>query len=133
MRVHRAFAIIALCAVGCAREDAAVQQHATSKMLTAACPLYVRSVESDGKLAPYPFIRPEHVASIQAAKPLYAGEHAMLVTLTDVGAKRMLEQTEHAIGRKIAFFCGKTELNQAVIHGPVSASFRVFVSDGDGT
>ena len=133
MRVHSALAIIALCVVGCAREEAAAPKSATSEMLTTACPLYVRSVESDGKLAPYPFIRPEHVASIQVAKPLYTGEHAMWVTLTDIGAKRMLEQTKHAIGRKIAFFCGKTELNQAVIQGPVSMSFRVFVSDGDGT
>ena len=133
MRVHCAVAIIALCVAGCAREDVAVPKSATSKILTTACPLYIRSVDSNGELAPFPFIRPEHVASIQVAKPLYTGEHAMSVTLTEPGAKRMLEQTEHSIGHKIAFFCGKKELNRATIQGPVSASFRVFVSDGGGT
>jgi preprotein translocase subunit SecD len=125
MKVYGAAAIIALFVMGCARENAAAQNAATSKMLTTACPLYVRSIEDDGKLTPYPFIRPEHVASIQVAKPFYTGEHAMWVTLTDIGAKRMLEHTEHAIGHRIAFYCDKTELERAVIQGPISASFRV--------
>ena len=125
--------LISTPAAGCAREDATEISDSTSSILMDTCPFYARRVESNGALAPYPFIRPEHVSSIQPAKPLYVGEHAMLVTLTDAGAERMLKQTTDAVGQRIAFFCGQTELDQAVIRGAVSKTFRVFVSDGNGT
>ena len=105
----------------------------TTSILTDACPLYVRAVDSDGALLPYPFIRPQHVASMLKAKPLYKGENAILVTLTDVGAKRMHDHTASSVGSKMAVFCGEDEMNRPIILGPVSTSFRVFISDEGGT
>ena len=118
---------------GCSNASQTTNVAQTNAMLTSACPLYVRAVESSGSLSSYPFIRPEHVASIQRAKPLYKGEMAMWVTLTDVGAKRMYDQTAHSIGSQIVIFCGTKELNRPIIRGPVSKSFRVFVADSAGT
>ena len=123
--------IIFLCLIGCSPKDSEKDQ--ASRLLSTACPLYIRTVEDDGKLAPYPFIRPEHVASILPAKPLHKGEMALWVELTETGADIMLTKTKHSVGSKIAIFCGKEELNRPNINGPVAKSFRVFVSDKGGT
>ena len=122
------------CATACSAEaERPLTSSQATAILTDACPLYVRGVNSDGTLSPYPFIRPEHVASMLRAKPLYEGENALWVTLTPVGAKRMHDQTAKSISVKMAVFCGDTELNRPLIVGPVSTSFRVFISDASGT
>jgi hypothetical protein len=38
-----------------------------------------------------------------------------------------------SIGSKMAIFCGETEMSRPVILGPISGSFRVFISDEGGT
>lgn len=132
--IRKIAALFLTCATACsANNEHPISVAQATITLTDACPLYVRAVDGNGTLAPYPFIRPEHVASMQRAKPLYEGENALLVTLTDAGAKRMHDQTANSIGSKMAVFCGETEMNRPVIVGPVSTSFRVFISDAAGT
>jgi hypothetical protein len=102
----------------------------TSKIdLREACPIYLRHVASDGSLDPFPFVRPEHIASINPTKPWYEGEAAMWVELTDAGAERMYRETKGEVGSRIAIFCGEKEIERAVLRAPIQKGFRFALPD----
>ena len=86
---------------------------AAAKQIARICPVYLRHENSDGTLEPFPFIRPEHVAAITLAKPLYPGNKAIWVQLTSAGSERMYRETKDAVGSRIAFFCGNKELEKS--------------------
>jgi preprotein translocase subunit SecD len=94
----------------------------------------IREVMDNGHLAARPFIRPEHVARLDAAPKLFPEEDpAVFVTLTAQGEKRMLSHTENSIGKAVAAFCGNTEISRATITRPFGNNFRVFVRVPGGT
>jgi len=97
-----------------------------SRVLMAQCPLYVRDILIDGRPAGIPFIRPEHIARLDAASKSYPEESpGMLVTLTSDGEEQMRRHSEQSSGRTVAVFCGSTEISRATIHPPVGNPFKV--------
>jgi preprotein translocase subunit SecD len=109
---------------GCSKQQP--RQASTADVdLTKICPIYARHEKPDGSLEPFPFIRPEHIASITPTKPWYKGESAAWVELTDIGAERMYRETKDAVGTRIAFFCGNKELERATLQGSIKKGFRL--------
>jgi hypothetical protein len=109
-------------AMGCSK---GAPHQSGPEALTQICPISIRHENSDGTLEEFPFIRPEHVASISPAKPFFEGESAMWVELTVAGSKRMYSETKSSVGSRIAFFCGKKEFERATIQAPIKDRFRV--------
>ena len=97
--------------------------------LTQICPISIRHENSDGTLEEFPFIRPEHVASIRPAKPFFRGESALWIELTAAGSERMYSETKKSVGSRIAFFCGKKEIERATIQAPIRSEFRIALPD----
>ena len=97
-----------------------------------ACPIYVRHETAPGAPEPVAFIRPEHVLGMRASEPLYPGEAAVWVELTDEGASRMYRETEQAIGTPLAIYCGQNKVSTAVIVAPIKKTFRVVLPDKAG-
>src|SRR4249919_3314739 len=101
-----AIPFLALLAIGCSKAPDSTGPEAVSRTLMSECPLSFREVLDNGELATRPFIRPEHVARLDAAPKLFPeADPAMLVTLTAQGEERMLSYTKSSTGRSIAAFC----------------------------
>jgi hypothetical protein len=133
MTLLRVLAVMLLiAATGCSASHTA-DALPTSTDFMKECPIYVRHEPVIGSPEPFAFIRPEHVSSIHASKPLYPGEAAMWVELTDEGASRMYRETEHAIGTPISIYCGQNKVSTAVIVAPIKKTFRVVLPDKAGT
>ena len=129
-RVHVITVLIAA-VTGCSA------QHPPSALPTSAdfmraCPIYVRHETAPGAPEPVAFIRPEHVLGMRASEPLYPGEAAVWVELTDEGASRMYRETEQAIGTPLAIYCGQNKVSTAVIVAPIKKAFRVVLPDKAG-
>jgi len=93
------------------------------------CDLYIREVEADRSLASYPFIRPQHVASIEAVHESPTSANPSLAFhLTDIGRQRLLEHSESHEGREIAIFCGRREVLRPMITGPFPGPIFIEIS-----
>lgn len=122
---------IAMLSTGCSKQptDQPASGRITNAMLTAACHFSAREVSADGEIAIRPFIRPEHVVSIEPAKKLYTGNIAMLIKLNDSGQKRMLSYTKDNVGGRIAIYCGDKKIDEPTIAAPFSNDFRIDLPD----
>jgi hypothetical protein len=133
MTLLRVFVVVCLIAATGCSAPRAPEVLPTSTDFMKECPIYVRHEPVHGSPEPFAFIRPEHVLSIRASEPLYPGEAAMWVELTDEGASRMHRETEHAVGTPIAIYCGQTKVSTAVVVAPIKKTFRVVLPDKAGT
>ena len=115
---------LALLAVGCAKSPESPAAATISRALMAQCPLSFREVLSNGALATQAFVRPEHVARLDASSQ---AESTLLVTLTAEGEDHMRRHTESHVGGSIATFCGETEVSRATINAPFGNRFEVAV------
>jgi preprotein translocase subunit SecD len=93
------------------------------------CDLSIRSVQPDGSLAPYAFLQPHHVSSIEAVKFSPVSDSPSLAFyLTAAGKRRLLDYTkENALG-KIAVFCGQQEVLRPVITAPFAGPVFIEIS-----
>ena len=113
--------------------DKAGKPKVSSQEFAAMCPVTIRGVDPDQKLAPYSIIRPEHVAKMSQAQPQYAGEIALLVELTPEGKSRLEHDPYNKKGAVLAIFCGDTELQRATVTEPMSGSIQIHLGDKSGT
>jgi hypothetical protein len=125
--------IVSLVAVACESDASAPPQKIDGATLAKACGFSMWVLDENLKPAAAPFIKPEHVLSIDPARPQFEGDHAMLVTLTAEGARRMREQTTRRVGSQVAAYCGKTRYSIIYIMGPVTGPFRVSMPGPHGT
>jgi len=65
------------------------------------------------------------------AAPLYEGEIAALVTLSQDGRRRMLRYTKQHVKGSIVFLCGENEISSVYITAPVEEAFRVSIPKAD--
>ena len=97
------------------------------------CPVSIRGVDHDQKLAPYKIIRPEHVARMSQGRPEYAGEISVLVELTPEGRARLEHDPYNKKGAMLAVFCGDKELQRAVVTEPMSGSIQIHLGEKSST
>lgn len=124
--------LVVMLAAGCSQQPEAsrAQLDEVSRALMSQCPLYMRDVLDDGGLAKLPFIRPPHIARLDAASKSYPEEGpGILVTLTSDGEDRMRRHSERRVGHKVAVFCGTMEISRPTISAPFSNHFKVELSD----
>ena len=124
--------LVVMLAVGCSQqsESSRAQLDEASRALMSQCPLHIRDVLDDGSLAKLPFIRPQHVARLDAASKSYSEEGpGILVTLTTDGEDRMRGHSERRVGHKVAVFCGTMEILRPTISAPFSNHFKVELSE----
>lgn len=111
-------------------ESSRAQLDEASRALMSQCPLHIRDVLDDGSLAKLPFIRPQHVARLDAASKSYSEEGpGILVTLTPDGEDRMRGHSERRVEHKVAVFCGMMEISRPTISAPFSNHFKVEISE----
>lgn len=77
MAIRQIAFLFLVCITACTPDKHPISVTQATSIFADACPLYVRAVDSNDAPLPYPFIRPEHVASMLRAKPLYQGENAL--------------------------------------------------------
>ena len=123
--------LIALSVTSCS--DKASKPKVSSDEFAAICPVSIRGVDPDQKLAPCKIIRPEHVAGMSQARPQYAGDISLLVELTPEGRSRLENDHYNRKGAMLAVFCGDTELQRAVVTEPMSGSIQIHLGDKSGT
>lgn len=92
------------------------------------CDLYIRGVEPDQTLTPYPFIRPDHVRSIEYLESSSYGAGWMFF-LTKDARIRVYQHTSKNVGSSVAIFCGKQEISRPRISTPFADPVVIYVKD----
>lgn len=93
------------------------------------CDLYIRGVEPDQTLTPYPFIRPDQVASIDYLESSYPDGAGWMFSLTKDGGARMYQHTSKNVGSPIAIFCGTREISRPYVTMPFSGPVLIHLKD----
>ena len=126
----RSLALLCLLTLGCREEGPSTSQR-VSVDLAKECPLSARALDARRKVASWSIFGPEHVTSMVPAAPLYEGEIAVLVTLSQDGRRRMLRYTKQHVKGSIVFLCGENEISSVYITAPVEEAFRVSIPKAD--
>ena len=129
--IFHAFGALAVFATACSSEAELAAQDQSVAGFAASCSMSVRLADADGTVAPSPIIEPTHVAKIEPATPLNAGDRPVQVTLTPLGERRMQTHTRDKVGHSAVVYCGDKEVFRARIMEPLGGTFQVNLPDPD--
>ena len=124
-------AMLLLALIGCTNQ--AAQERNFSDQITKECELSLRFADRDGVLAPYATVLPTHVAKILPAPPQYDGDMSLQIVLTPQGNDRLVRDEYNKFGNRLAYFCGKKEIQRAMLTAPVTSPVRFHLGDKPGT
>ena len=130
MRISVATACL-LALIGCTNK--AEKERNFSEQITKDCEISLRFADRDNVLAPYATVLPAHVAKVLPAPPQYDGDMSLQIELTPEGNSRLVRDEYNKFGNRLAYFCGKKEIQRAVLTGPVTSPVRFHLGDKPGT